>query len=345
MLGLVLAAGALASCANETNEDGEATTVETDVVDDSSGVETDEAASGSGEAGAYPLTVEICGREWTYDERPSQVVTTDSGMLDLMLALGLQDEVTGWFGGRIENLDPAYADQAAQLDRLGDGFPYPTLESILASEPDLVLSYGYNDEAGFTPDRLIEEGINNFTVTEGCDNFTGASTLDTFYEDVRTLAAIFDVEDAGEELIESWEGRVEAATALVPEGDPVTVLNTGSGDPAAPFASARDALVEELIVNAGGENIFADTDGAYFSPSWEEVVARDPELIIESSGFGEEGLDAVRAHLEANPALATMTAVQEDNFVSLRYEEGVPGTQFFNGLEQVAEEIAEIRGA
>jgi iron complex transport system substrate-binding protein len=38
--------------------------------------------------------------------------------------------------------------------------------------------------------------------------------------------------------------------------------------------------LSDLIAHAGGENIFADRDGAWMHVSWEEVVARRPERIV-----------------------------------------------------------------
>lgn len=329
---LVLAALAVSACG-----DDDSATAGSD--DRGNGAATaDEAAS----ATEYPLSVETCGDEWTYEQPPERVVTTDTPMLDLMLLLRLDDRIAGYFANDVDNVDPAVIDQARELTHLGDSFPYPSLESVLAGDPDLVLSYGYNPEAGFTAERLQDQGVNNFTWAEGCSDFSGTSTLDLLYDDVRTLGRIFDVSDRAEGLIAEWEARVAAVKQAAPD-EPVAVLNTGSGDPAVPFASGGTGVTNEIIEAAGGENVFADVDDAFFEPTWEDVVARDPELIIESSGFGQEGLDAVQAHLEGNPALATMAAVQNDGFMWMRYEEGVPGPQLFNGMERIAEAIAEVR--
>ena len=316
---------------------------------DSSG---DDEANGGAAAGAgapaggateYPLVVETCGQEWTYEAPPERVVTTDTPMLDLMLLLGLGDRVSGVFANDIGNVDPSVADEAAGLPLLGDAFPYPSLEAVLAGGPDLVLSYGYNPEAGFTPERLQDHGVGNFTVAEGCPDFSGESTVAGWFDDVRTLAAIFDASDRAEELIAGWERRIAAVEEAVPAGEPVTVLNTGSGDPAAPFASGGTGITDELITLAGGENVFADVDEPYFEPSWEEVVERDPGLIVESSGGEQEALDAIRDHLDRNPALGGIAAVEGDNFAWITYEEGVPGPQMFTGLEKVADAVAEAR--
>ncbi|MFT3854513.1 MAG: ABC transporter substrate-binding protein [Ilumatobacteraceae bacterium] len=333
--GLTLAI-ALAACGSDDSASPTTTPANTATTSAATGVSA--APSAPAGDGAFPMTVQVCGRDWHFDEPPQRIVTTDTPMLDLAIMLGVQDRVVGYFGS-VDHLDPSVQAAAAGLQRLGDNWPYPTLEAVLAGDPDLVLSYGYNAEAGFTADRLQEEGIANFTVTEGCDDFDGTSTVETYYDDVRTLATILGVGDRAEALIHGWEARVDAVRAAAPAGEPIRVLNTGSGDPASPFVSAARAVGHDLIEIAGGTDVFGDTDAAYLSPTWEEVVARDPQLIIESSGFGEQGLEDVKAHLRSNPALATMSAVVDDHFTWITYEQGVPGPQMFTGLETISAAI------
>jgi iron complex transport system substrate-binding protein len=331
---LLAAAVLVAACGDDDSSDDDA---------GGDGAPETATAAASGDDTEYPLTVETCGEEWTYDAPPERVVVTDTAMLDVTLLLGLGDRVSGVFANNIGNVDPEVVDEAAELELLGDAFPFPGLEAVLAGDPDLVLNYGYNPEAGFTAERLAEQGVNNFTVAEGCPDFSGEATVEGYFDEVRTLGAIFDVADRAEELIAGWEERIADVEEAAADGDPVLVLNTGSGDPTAPFASGGTGITDDMITIAGGENVFADVDSAYFEPSWEEVVDRDPEVIVESSGGRQEGLDAVRDHLEGNPALSVMAAVQDDNFTWLTYEEGVPGPQMITGIEKIADAVAEAR--
>ncbi len=331
-------AGSLAACGSDAKTSSASPSTATSVATTTAAASTSTASNGT----QYPLTVQLCGQSWTYDRAPQRIVTTDTPMLDLALMLGVQDRVVGYFG-TASHLDPSVQDKGQQLKRLGDNFPYPTLEAVLAGQPDLVLSYGYNPEAGFTPERLKQEKIGNFTVAEGCDNFAGTSTVDSFYDDVRTLAKILNASDRAEELITGWKARVTAVRAAVPAGRTVRVLNTGSGDPAEPFVSAKRAVAHDLIQIAGGTDVFGDTDEAYLSPTWEEVVSRDPQLIVESSGGGQKSLDAVKQYLATNPALSGMAAVVHGNFITMKYEQGVPGPQMFTGLELIVRAIADAK--
>ncbi|MDE2668880.1 MAG: hypothetical protein OXI51_04410, partial [Chloroflexota bacterium] len=46
----------------------------------------------------YPVTVDVCGVDVTFDEAPTRVIVQESNALDILLALGLGERVVGYFG-------------------------------------------------------------------------------------------------------------------------------------------------------------------------------------------------------------------------------------------------------
>ena len=137
-----------------------------------------------------PATVAVnnCGVETVYDAVPQRVVATDTSALEVLMALGLQDHVIGYFGGTPDRLQPQHQARAAMVERLGGSFPYPSLEAVLAPGPDLVFSYGFNESAGLTGQNLRDAEVHSFSFTEACPDFTGNVTLEVMFEDVRAVA-------------------------------------------------------------------------------------------------------------------------------------------------------------
>ena len=136
------------------------------------------------------VTINNCGVETVYDTIPQRVVATDTSALEVLMALGLQEHVIGYFGGTPDRLQPQHQARAALVERLGGSFPYPSLEAVLAPGPDLVFSYGFNDSAGLTGQNLRDSGAHSFSFTEACSDFTGSVTLEVMFEDVRAVARI-----------------------------------------------------------------------------------------------------------------------------------------------------------
>ena len=289
------------------------------------------------------VTINNCGVETTYDTVPQRVVATDTSALEVLVALGLQEHVIGYFGGTPDRLQPQHQARAALVERLGGSFPYPSLEAVLAPGPDMVFSYGFNESAGLTGQNLRDSGAHSFSFTEACPDFSGNVTLEVMFGDVRAVAQIFEVEDRGEELIASWEQQIADVTAAVPAGEPVRVFYFDSGEEA-PFTALSGSVMSDIIGRAGGMNILSDVSGTWGTVEWEAVVEGDPELIIfVDYGFG--GPDSNRTFLESNPALSGMSAVVNGQYMALTFLQSVPGPQNLDGLIKVATAVRRVNAA
>ena len=110
------------------------------------------------------VAINNCGVETIYDTVPQRVVATDTSALEVLVALGLQEHVIGYFGGTPDRLQPQHQARAALVERLGGSFPYPSLEAVLGPGPDLVFSYGFNESAGLTGQNLRDSGVHSFLV-------------------------------------------------------------------------------------------------------------------------------------------------------------------------------------
>ena len=289
------------------------------------------------------VTVSNCNVETVYDTVPQRVVATDTSALEVLMALGLQDHVIGYFGGTPDRLQPRHQARAAMVERLGDSFPYPSLEAVLAPGPDLVFSYGFNESAGLTARNLQDAGVHSFSFTEACPDFGGRVTLEVMFEDVRAVARIFKVEDRAEELVNAWEQQIEEVSAAIPVGEHARVFYFDSGEEA-PFTALAGSVMSDIISRAGGVNIFSEVSGTWGTVEWEAVVEGDPELIIfVDYGFG--GPDANRAFLESDPALSGMSAVVNNQYVTLTFLQSVPGPQNLDGLIKVATAVRRVNAA
>ena len=289
------------------------------------------------------VVINNCGVETVYYTVPQKVVATDTSALEVLVALGLQEHVIGYFGGTPDRLQPQHQARAAVVERLGGSFPYPSLEAVLAPGPDLVFSYGFNESAGLTGQNLRDSGADSFSFTEACPDFAGNVTLEVMFDDVRAVARIFGVEQRGEDLIASWEQQIAEVAAAVPAGEPVRVFYFDSGEEA-PFTALSGSVMSDIISRAGGMNILSDVSGTWGTVEWEAVVEGDPELVIfVDYGFG--GPDSNRAFLESHPALSGMSAVANGQYMALTFLQSVPGPQNLDGLIKVATAVRRVSAA
>lgn len=277
----------------------------------------------AGDTGVFPVTIENCGETDTFDKAPTAAITMNQHVTEILLALGLEGSMVG----------TAYIDSTIRPDLLAayDTVPvlaaeYPNREQVLAAEPDIVIggfASAFGDDAAGARDLLREQGIGTY-LTEGyCPDFTGRNTFDQVRDDITNLGSIFGVSDKAAALLDTMQAPVDQATAAIDGVDPVTVFVYDSGTEKA-FTAAGNEMTTALIELAGGKNVFDDVDDTFTEVSWEDVVARDPDVILILN-YGSDTVEDKEAFLESDPIASTLRAVQNKAFVAVDLTDVVPG--------------------
>lgn len=282
----------------------------------------------------FPRTVTNCGREVTIEAKPARVVGVEGGA-ETVFALGAADQMAGYFGNEAQKLPGALGEQAATTQHLGGSFPAPTLEALLESEPDLLVLYSLYPDAGITAERLDELGVPFLLLSEACDTHADP-TVEGYFGDVSVVGTALGVDDVADELVAGWRTQIAEATAEPVDGLP-TVFVMGSPNASEPFTSGGSSLANDQIAIAGGQNLYADADDAFLTPSWEETASRNPDVIVDGSGGMQESMEALRTYLTEDDALSQMTAVRDDAFLVIDYYDNVPGPRVIDGIVKIAE--------
>ena len=94
---------------------------------------------------------------------------------------------------------------------------------------------------------------------------------------------------------------------------------------------------ESLLIGlAGGHNIFDDlTDQQWVTVSYEEVLARDPDVILIHD-YDSPSLEEKIAEIKSNPTLSQLTCVQEERLASITLESVLPGNRMAYAVEHMA---------
>jgi iron complex transport system substrate-binding protein len=132
---------------------------------------------------------------------------------------------------------------------------------------------------------------------------------------IREVARRLKKESEGERLLAYLAAEV-GAPVRAPE--PVRVFVYDCCDP--PFTAARRTVLSDVIGRVGGRNVFADVDVAYTHVSWEEVLARKPELIVVHA-YRDGGSAEVSAKIAALKGIETLRALPV-TVMPLRYSLG-----------------------
>ncbi len=310
-------------------------------------VEQDQSAAQGEGTTEYPLTIENCGREVTIEQAPQNVVSLDQNSTEILLSLGLEDRIAGTASWTDPILD-SLAEANEKVPRLADDAP--TYEVLLGADPDFVTaSFGrhYNEEGGVVSrDRLAETGIGSYlspTDCEGDMSINGGGTrtqpltLESLYQEIRDLAAIFDVQDRGEKLIADLQSRTDAALEGVDlQGKTVAFW---FADTRTPYIAGGLGAPSMLAKMTGMENVFSDLDDDWPATGWESFVEKDPEIIVlgdlQRDRFPGDRLEDKVDFLKSDPLTKSMDAVQNECFIALHGAEMNPSIRSVDGLEKI----------
>lgn len=286
---------------------------------------------------AFPVTVQSCNREVTFDAAPTRAIANDVNLVEMMLALGLQDRMVGYTGvSGWKTLDEELRKGVAELPELSA--QYPTREVLLGAEADFFFAgwnYGMKVGGEVTPETLAPLGIKTYELTESCI-FVGPkaeASMQDMYDDLLNLGTIFGVGERATTLVGGYKARLAEITASVDSTAPLRVFVYDSGDEA-PFTAGAYAIPTALIEAAGGRNIMDDLDKSWATVAWEPVVERNPEVIVIVN-YGDVTAEQKIAFLETNPAFANIDAVKNDRYVVLEYVEATPGPRNIRAVEKL----------
>lgn len=278
-------------------------------------------------AAEYPVTVDNYGREVTVADCPEKVLTLGPNCTELFAALGLGDLVIGrslvnHSRGPLEE----YADAVNAIPVLNNSSA--TREAIISSDADFI--YALDWEIGDTGCNIEE------VAAYGMDVYVNSATsLEEQYREILDIGMIFGVEDVAEAFVADQKARIQAVADKLEGVAPVKVLVYDSGNDGVFTCSGVN--FESLLVGlAGGENLFDDlTDKQWVTVSYEEVLARNPDVILIHD-YDSPSVEEKIAEIKANPTLSLLECVQNERFAVITLESVLPGNRMAYAVESMA---------
>ena len=283
-------------------------------------------------------TIKSCNRNVTFETPPQRAISNDVNLTEMMLVLGLTDQMVGYMGiSGWKTLDAKVREGAEKLPELSA--KYPSKEVLVGADADFFFAgwnYGMKVGGEVTPETLAPFGIKVYELTESCTHIMqkGKASIEDMYADLLNLGAIFSVQDRATALVESYKEDLTEFSKSFETGKPLRVFVYDSGEDA-PFTAGRYAMPTALIEAAGGKNIMDEFEKSWATVTWEEVVERNPEVVVIVN-YGDVTAEQKREFMMSNPAFANIDAVKNDRFVTLEYVEATPGPRNISAIKTLA---------
>ncbi len=289
-------------------------------------------------AQTFPVTVDSCGEALTFTAPPKRAVIHDLNMTEMALALHLQDRmvgvtgITGWY-----KTGPEFKATLGNIPELAP--KYPTLENLLAANPDFFFAgwyYGMKPGGEVTPATLAQHKIKTLVLSESCIHLhksRPAASMDLLYSDFTKLGTIFGKAAEAQALVVQWKARLAKLNTAGAKDTRVFLYDSGEDKP---FTAGKYAIPTAMIAAAGARNIMADMETSWATTDWETVAARNPQFLVLLDYQDGNGTTKLMRFLQAHPAMQETDAVKQGRFVALRYAELTPGPANIAAIEKIA---------
>ena len=250
-------------------------------------------------AGGSPVSaVDDAGRTVRLDRPARRIVSLLPAGSETLMAMGAGDLLVG---RTRYDTDPA----VAHLPSVGGGLD-PSLEALVALDPDLVIAWEPAGGRSAIRARLEEMGIAVFSI----------QTRDTadIFSNVESLGRLTGRAGAAARLASRMRAELDSVRHAVPPGPRPTVLFVVAVDP--PMVAGLDNFIAELIGVAGGEPLDIAGPARGLSPqvSLEELIRRQPDVVILPVG-DDPSMTAER--LSSEPGWSALRAVREGRVVEV----------------------------
>jgi iron complex transport system substrate-binding protein len=260
------------------------------------------AACGGEAARAAPAAgvsaTDAHGRVVALDRPAARVISLVPSATDLLVAAGGR-------GRLVARTDHDDAPALAALPSVGG--MEPSVERIVALRPDLVVVFHASASRALL-DGLEAQGIRTFALGT-------RDTAETF-AGLAALGRLAGLEGGADSLARRMRAELAAVSAFAPADTP-TVFLVVNADP--PMTAGPETFMAQMVAAAGARTAFPELREDWAMISLEEVLRRQPDWLLTSTGEGGT-VERRLAQLRAAPGWRELRAVREGRVVALPSE-------------------------
>lgn len=261
-------------------------------------------------------------------EEEMRIVCLAPDMVEVVYALGLGDKIVGWsaytdYPVEVEQrdgfraydyyyyTDTADFDVAEELSHevaTVSKFYDCNYDIIKGLNPTIILGSEYAQQS--MVDSLKEMGYNAYCFTY--------ATIDDVYNAMIAIGDLLGKGDLARELVAGYYAEIDEIKAITANLTKVPVYfeiahqqDYGEYGKFGPYTMAQGTPFEEMLEIAGGVNIFHDLEGDYVEVTFEDVVSRNPAVIM--SPYWPNAMDfevTTLFEIMTRPGFDTTDAVQ-----------------------------------
>jgi len=255
---------------------------------------------------------------------PAQrIVSLAPSVTEMLFAVGAGAQVVG---------RDSFSDYPASVTSLTDvggssgAYSYETITSL---HPDLVIAAQIN-----TADQvkaLENLGLTVYYVSNPVD-------FSDLFNEMVTLGKLSGHESTAQTAADALNKRVQAVKVTIAKAasQPLVFYELDGTDPSKPWTIGPGSFMDQMITTAGGKNVGADLSSQWAQISVEDLLVKNPDLIL--LGDGNYGVNADK--VAARTGWDKLSAVQQKHIYT--FDDDLvsrAGPRMVDGLETLAKLI------
>jgi ABC-type Fe3+-hydroxamate transport system substrate-binding protein len=219
----------------------------------------------------------------------ARVVSLNPAATEIIYAIGAESHLVG------RSRWDEFPEAAKAVPSLGDGIK-PNVEAVLAAKPTLVVLYATADNRP-AAEAFARAGVRTLAVR--------VDRIAQFHSLVHTLGIALGESQRAQTVSDSVRATLERVEAtmnrLVPAAQRPTVVWPVWLTP--PMVIGAGSYMDELLSIAGAVNVFHDQHGPSPQVSVEEIISRNPAVVVTS--------EKRAAELRASPTWGKLPAIAQ----------------------------------
>lgn len=267
------------------------------------------------------LAILLCAADAVSAEQepPQRIISLAPHITELVYAVGAGDKLVA-----VSDFSD-YPQEAQALPRV-NSFAALNIEAILALKPDLVLAWrSGNPPADIA--RLSQFGIRV--------EFSDPKMLDDIAKELVQIGQWLGHAEQGRQLAQQVQQRLTTLRQRYAEQTPLKVFYAMSIEPLSTVAN--QAWPAQLLTGCGAENIFADAKNDYPQPQLEQLLVRQPAVIVRA-------LKNSSAQDEFWQRYQSIPAVTQQAFITLEPDWVYRATpRMLDAMQQLCEQLHRYR--
>ena len=262
-------------------------------------------------------------RTVTLKSPAQRIVSLAPSVTEMLFAVGAGAQVVG---------RDSFSDYPASVTSLTDvggssgAYSYETITSL---HPDLVIAAQIN-----TADQvkaLENLGLTVYYVSNPVD-------FSDLFNEMVTLGKLSGHESTAQTAADALNKRVQAVKVTIAKAasQPLVFYELDGTDPSKPWTIGPGSFMDQMITTAGGKNVGADLSSQWAQISVEDLLVKNPDLIL--LGDGNYGVNADK--VAARTGWDKLSAVQQKHIYT--FDDDLvsrAGPRMVDGLETLAKLI------